>query len=168
MRECKSDEIYKHNPFKSDRARISISWEEILILFNSLKYSLMELGANYFAWKMVKKMNCKILKLRVKRLFVLMHISHAQNYKRVIFIRLQDIKCLGCFVKWHELCIFAIGISISSQERWILKACVCFVWCRCFWQNINRFFSFYPLCERMGGKKKYSVNEAFRASYESR
>ncbi len=44
-------------------------------------------------------MNCKILKLRVKRLFVLMHISHAQNYKRVIFIRLQDIKCLGCFVK---------------------------------------------------------------------
>ncbi len=65
-------------------------------------------------------MNCKILKLRVERLFVLMHISHAQNYKRVIFIRLQDIKCLGCFVKWHELCIFAIGISISSQEILIL------------------------------------------------
>lgn len=56
-----------------------------------------------------------------------MQISHAQNYKKVILIRLQDIKCMGCFVKWHELSIFAIGISISSQERWILKACVCFV-----------------------------------------
>lgn len=69
---------------------------------------------------MVKKMNCKILKLRVKRLFVLMQISHAQNYKKVILIRLQDIKCMGCFVKWHELSIFAIGISISSQEILIL------------------------------------------------
>lgn len=37
-----------------------------------------------------------------------------------------------------------------------------------FLTEYKSFFPFYPLCERMGGKKKYSVNEAFRAARNSR
>ncbi|ROS80389.1 hypothetical protein EEK90_14775, partial [Muribaculaceae bacterium Isolate-036 (Harlan)] len=50
MRECKSDEIYKHNPFKSDRARISISWEEICLVRKSIDRQI-----QHFLVKCVKK-----------------------------------------------------------------------------------------------------------------